>query len=246
MDTYWGVKTVKIKYTFITLVVILITGVLSSCAFSGRTLSQSQKVNERFVNVYECDDIDSFCLGSSRYALAVFLKETKVIFEFKKDDIGNWNGTLSLLKNDDVVEEIAVSIDNNEILIHSASECRVSMDLLFFRQFDTRKLSILRSSSPIDMHEEVEGQYPIAELQAYLISFYEEIISNLNGFSKDDFFSAISVPESFIFVRDVTQTERQKHTLTFGFSGDGESQWNPNYYGFERVSMLFYELVDWD
>jgi len=218
---------------------------LTSCKFN----AQNKEVNQNFYNIYTSKTtLDEFCGNHKDYMINIDIEKTTVQLVLKKDDIGQWSGGLKLydeLKGESqkLVEEIPIVIINNEIVIQSTEEKKVPVTIWFFNHFDIEKCKIKESASDvigIPLTEEMIGDYPIKDIKSYMEMFYNEIISNLNLFDrKDDYFSAISELDSFVFNRQ--RSKNPCYKLSFGFTGNEEVKWDLAFGKMGSVSMVFSE-----
>jgi len=204
---------------------------------------------KRFEESYSIEkSFEEYCGDSNAYRLEVQLLSSRLQLFMKKDENGNWVGILSYFEWSGTIEEIPVSLDGEELVIHSSPEKRVPISaILLYRHFDVNKCTVERAEFMSFDHplEEVNGSYPADALKSYAENLYTELFSCLTTFErKDDYFKAIAQLKSYTYIRNLMYKEHPNNHLSFGFNGDETNLWTPGYGGLGEISLLISEQTE--
>jgi len=226
------------KFQVIFLIIIL-SLILCACK------TQDEEVNQHFYDKYaNTENLDAFSGTQSHYAMKIVFEKTEVRLYLDRNESNIWSGYLSLREEDDEIESIPIYVDKDELVIQTFPEKRVSMDVLFFRQFRAESCVIEESTPDILLAppglEEVIGTYSEEEMKEYMEMLYDDVISNLTSFEKEEeYFQAIDELNGFNFIRNTGDPTKPGCNLHFGFSG-GEC-WPSGIDGLGDVSLIFSE-----
>lgn len=213
-----------------------------------KSIWKNKEVIEEFNAIYnDKKSLDEFCDNHNTYSMEIELKETRVLFRVERDDLNKWSGKLALYSDSNLIEEIPVLIDEGEIIIQTQPEKRISTDILLFKQFETEKCNISEATSQVLFEpslEEVLGEYPEEDVKIYMQTLYDELISNLKLFDKEEeYFLSIEKLHGFGFNRYTGNSNHICYGLKLAFTGNKKETWNPGCCKFEDVSLILTETT---
>ena len=225
----------KTTAVFVLLVMVFLTG----CSSQRTALADSLKTTYNSeTDFYQyCDSADSYMIKLNMRNCYI-----QVVLE-KKDE--TWAGHLSLYESERLVESIPISIADDKIVIQSDNEKRIDLDSLLLYNINTENGKIRKVDPSVwglANISEIEIDFDPQTIADYMISFYNNFISELTSFEyKDLYFNAINNFQSALYREQHMQNRDPYHSLSIGFKGNKAYSWNPGYGSFGDVCMILTE-----
>ena len=234
----------KIIKRIVAIWVILVIISLIGCIGEITVIKKSYK--DSFKATYNSKtDFYQYCDNRGDYKLELEMPNCQVRVILKRED-GTWAGHLSLYESGELVESIPISIVDDQIVIHSDNEKRIDLDSLLLYHIDAEDGKIRRADSDVWFSPytlEIEIGFDSKKLADYMVSFYNNFISELTAFKyKDVYFDSINNFQSAIY-HEFPNRYFTGHSLSISFEGKEicPSAVGHGSYNFDNACMVLSE-----
>ena len=189
-------------------------------------------------------DFYQYCNYADSYMLKLKMRDCYVQVVLEKENEA-WSGSLSLYESERLIESIPISIVGDEIVIHSDDEKSIALDSLLLYNIDAKNGKIRKVDPSVwglANISEIEIDFDPQTIADYMMSFYDNFISELTTFEYNDlYFDAINNLQSGLYREQHMQNQHSYHSLSIGFEGNEAYSWNPGYGSFGDVCMILTE-----